>query len=147
MVYPTSWIRRIGLLSQAIVLSSSKSIDTAYASRMIRCIDVRISRLIGSEFFGEVKSVFYLLPGKDLDSGLSVVFELNETDGSDSDLEYDLFDYFSEDDNDTAFVDHLSDGEEEVSVRREFERIKQIKFSKPVSPGPGLIPEDAMLVE
>ncbi|GJZ83754.1 hypothetical protein Tco_0648927, partial [Tanacetum coccineum] len=30
---------------------------------------------------------------------------------------------------------------------RESERIKMIKFSKPVSPGPGLTPEDAMLVE
>ncbi|GKD40808.1 hypothetical protein Tco_1261015 [Tanacetum coccineum] len=32
-------------------------------------------------------------------------------------------------------------------MRRESERIKMIKFSKPVSPGPGLTPEDAMLVE
>ncbi|GKC43798.1 hypothetical protein Tco_1061520 [Tanacetum coccineum] len=32
-------------------------------------------------------------------------------------------------------------------MRMEYERIKMIKFSKPVSPGPGLIPEDAMLVE
>ncbi|GJU33169.1 hypothetical protein Tco_1176758 [Tanacetum coccineum] len=29
-----------------------------------------LGRLIGSEFSGEVKSMFYLLPGKDLDSGL-----------------------------------------------------------------------------
>ncbi|GJW95120.1 hypothetical protein Tco_0174792 [Tanacetum coccineum] len=68
-----------------------------------------LGRLIGSEFSGEVKSMFYLLPGKDLDSGLSSVFELNRGDGSDSDLEDDLFDYFSEEDSDTASVDHLSD--------------------------------------
>ncbi|GJT96911.1 hypothetical protein Tco_1092429 [Tanacetum coccineum] len=101
-----------------------------------------LGRLIGSEFSGEVKSMFYLLSGKDLDSGLrclnsdaqlkecvecgkkndfvvdiylsSSVFELNGGDGSDSDLEDDLFDYFSEEDSDTASVDHLSDGEEEV---------------------------------
>ncbi|GJT76352.1 transposase, MuDR, plant [Tanacetum coccineum] len=66
-----------------------------------------IGRLIRSEFSGEVKSMFYLLPGKDLDSGLSSVFELNGGDGSDSDLEDDLFDYFSEEDSDTASVDHL----------------------------------------
>ncbi|GKD85952.1 hypothetical protein Tco_1357106, partial [Tanacetum coccineum] len=42
------------------------------------------------------------------------VFELNGGDGSDSDLEDDLFDYFSEEDSDTASVDHLSNGEEEV---------------------------------
>ncbi|GJS07029.1 hypothetical protein Tco_0363825 [Tanacetum coccineum] len=74
-----------------------------------------LGRLIGSEFSGVVKSMFYLLPGKDLDSGLSYVFELNGGDGSDSDLEDDLFDYISEEDSDTASVDHLSDGEEEVS--------------------------------
>ncbi|GKD84261.1 hypothetical protein Tco_1351100, partial [Tanacetum coccineum] len=38
------WIRRI-LQSQAMVLRSSKSLDTAYLSRMRRRIDVRISRL------------------------------------------------------------------------------------------------------
>ncbi|GJW16625.1 hypothetical protein Tco_0024061 [Tanacetum coccineum] len=32
-------------------------------------------------------------------------------------------------------------------MRREFERIKQINFKKPLSPGLGLIPEDAMVVE
>nr|GEX71052.1 hypothetical protein [Tanacetum cinerariifolium] len=37
------------------------------------------------------------------------VFELNGRDGSDSDLEDDLFDYFSEEDSDTASVDHFSD--------------------------------------
>nr|GEZ07315.1 hypothetical protein [Tanacetum cinerariifolium] len=42
------------------------------------------------------------------------VFELNGRDGSNSDLEDDLFDYFSEDDSDTASVDHLYNGEEEV---------------------------------
>ncbi|GJU33170.1 hypothetical protein Tco_1176759 [Tanacetum coccineum] len=47
-------------------------------------------------------------------------------DGSDSDLEDDLFDYFSEEDNDTAFVDYLSDGEEEV-----FEIITQKIAPKP----------------
>ncbi|PWA44039.1 hypothetical protein CTI12_AA529990 [Artemisia annua] len=101
---------------------------------------------IGNEFSGVVKSLFYLLPGKDLDSGLrclksdadlkecvecgtknecvldiylsSYVFELNdatgEIDGSDSELEDDDYDYFSEDDSDTASIDHLSDNEEEV---------------------------------
>ncbi|GJU03902.1 (R)-mandelonitrile lyase-like protein [Tanacetum coccineum] len=73
-----------------------------------------LGRLILSEFSSEVKSMFYLLPGKDLDSGLSSMFELNEADGSDSDLEDDLFDYFSEDNSDTTFVDHLYDGKEEV---------------------------------
>ncbi|GJU68115.1 hypothetical protein Tco_1254374 [Tanacetum coccineum] len=85
--------------------------------------------------------MFYLYPSKDLDSGLrclnsdaqlkecvecgkndcvvhinlsSSVFELNEADGSDSDLEDDFYDYFSEDDSDTAFVDHFSNGEKEV---------------------------------
>ncbi|GJZ97507.1 hypothetical protein Tco_0669960, partial [Tanacetum coccineum] len=50
----------------------------------------------------------------DLDNGLSSMFKLNESNGSDSDLEDDLNYCFSEDDSDTASVDHFSDDEEEV---------------------------------
>ncbi|GKB46397.1 putative ribonuclease H-like domain-containing protein, partial [Tanacetum coccineum] len=55
--------------------------------------------------------MFYLLPGKDLDSGLSPMFKLNEASGQIDDLEDDLYDYFSKDDSDTTYVDHFSDGE------------------------------------
>ncbi|GKD95950.1 hypothetical protein Tco_1379847 [Tanacetum coccineum] len=53
--------------------------------------------------------MFYLLPGKDLDSGLRSLKSdaaVKECD----DLEDDLYDYFSKDDSDTTYVDHFSDG-------------------------------------
>ena len=34
-----------------------------------------------------------------------------------------------------------------VLIRRESERIKQLKFHKPPSPGPGLTPDDAISLE
>nr|GEY43909.1 hypothetical protein [Tanacetum cinerariifolium] len=49
----------------------------------------------------------------------SSVFELNEADGSDSDLEDDRYDYFSEDDSDIASVDHFSYGEEVFEIRNQ----------------------------
>nr|GFA09055.1 hypothetical protein [Tanacetum cinerariifolium] len=80
------------------ILSKAKNVD-------LSSMDYdALGRLTGIEFSGENVVKMILL----------CVFELNEADGSDNDLEDDLFDYFSEDDSDTGSVDHLSDGEEEV---------------------------------
>lgn len=99
-------------------------------------------RLLETESSGIIKSIFYLVPGTDVATGLRSLksnvdlnecveyglsneckldiyvthseFELNE--GSDSELddnyEYDC--YGSDDDSDTASIDHLSDDDEEV---------------------------------
>nr|GEU34232.1 hypothetical protein [Tanacetum cinerariifolium] len=48
------------------------------------------------------------------------MFELNGRDGSDSDLEDDLFDYFSEEDSDTASVDHFSDDVRSLAKDHDF---------------------------
>ncbi|GKC78832.1 retrotransposon protein, putative, ty1-copia subclass [Tanacetum coccineum] len=47
------------LIFQALVLSSSKSLDTVYASRMIRCIDVRILLVYGAKPEAEPKASCY----------------------------------------------------------------------------------------
>ncbi|GJW35290.1 transposase, MuDR, plant [Tanacetum coccineum] len=78
---------------------------------------VSFVKLLVSECSSDIKQIFYQVPGLELNSRQHVD-NVEQNDASDSDLDdddYNIYEYDSEsEESDTASVDHLSDGEEEI---------------------------------